>query len=237
MIHSFAVIDHCVDILQPIYVSCNVDYSSRVEEKRHFATGWQETYINWTLDADPSFTYRSELGEGVSYWGEYASYYGAGYVATLGNTVEEANEMVAHLKNNSWFDRYTRGLVMEVNLYNGFVNQFSMVSILLEFPSHGGPLPHTEIRTVSLYRYFGNWGVLALAAEVVCILFVIALIIRMGVKLGSMKCGYFKNFWHRLELFKILLVLSAFVFYFLRIFFVKYTVEKLMNNRGKTTSS
>lgn len=43
-----------------------------------------------------------------------------------------------------WVDKYTRAVVLEMNVYNANVNLFSMVTIIVEFPSFGSSLVSYE---------------------------------------------------------------------------------------------
>lgn len=75
-----------------------------------------------------SFVYYSESDlDGSSYWGNIATYSGAGYIANLAHTKEISKEIVQRLKDNLWIDRGTRVIFLDFTVYNANINLFQVV--------------------------------------------------------------------------------------------------------------
>ena len=139
-------------------------------------------------DRDPAYEYRRDLDSETQYWGWLTTYFGGGYIANLGSTQDKAFEALDKLKADSWFDRYTRALMVEFNIYNAHSNLFTKISMMFEIPSYGAALTRTEIRSVKMYRYFGNWGVFALATEIILILLFFFLLFKMFYNIYKQGC-------------------------------------------------
>ena len=84
-----------------------------------------------------------------------------------------------------------------------------------------------------IYEYFGAYGVLALASQIVVIIFVIVFTIRMFILIIRGKKEYFQSFWNYLEIFKLSFAWVAIGFFIYRVMVIQTTVEKMKNNPGK----
>ena len=129
--------------------------------------------------------------------------------------------------------RYTRALTVEMNIYNGNTNMFSLLSILLEFPSLGNVIIRHEVKTFTLYRYFGTYGPLNLAVEAVFALCVIFLFVRLVVCLVSTKMDHLKSLWSWIEVLKVAFAISAVVVYCKKTSVIMHTIEELKRSKGK----
>ncbi len=108
-----------------------------------------------------------------------------------------------------------------------------MVTVLVEFPTVGyGVYSHT-IETVQLYRYGGAGGVVALLVEIACIIFIIIMAILEIRKMIKQRASYFHSIFNMTQVFIVLLFIVAFVMYIYRSLWTIWTVEEMMNNRGK----
>ena len=65
--------------------------------------------------------------EGYDYWGQLATYSGAGSVETLGLVKDETKAKIRELKESIWIRRGTRYISLDFTLYNANVNLFCVV--------------------------------------------------------------------------------------------------------------
>ena len=87
------------------------------------------------------------------FWGELDWYSGGGYVAELGQTLAEAREVVAELREGGWLDRNTRVVFIEFLLYNPNLNLFGVSESIVEWPQIGG-------RFVLMIWNFTRWNLI-----------------------------------------------------------------------------
>ena len=96
--------------------------------------------------------YQSQAGlDGSKHSGVISNYDGGGYAQKLGANLQESAAIIAELKNNSWLDRATRALFVDLTLYNANINAFCVVrySVL--------PVVHVVCyRTEIQFRYIKN---------------------------------------------------------------------------------
>lgn len=118
-------------------------------------------------------------------------------------------------------------------MYNGNSNLFSLMSILLEFPSVGNTIIRHEVHTVTLYRFFGAFGPFRLAVEVIFIICVLVLLVKLVISLIMKKMEYLKNGWHYIEITKVFTGVMAIGYYISRTVLIMFTVEDLKNYPGK----
>ena len=156
-------------------------------------------------------------------------------MANLGETKENALQVLRDLKTSHWIDIYTRAVFLEFNVYNANTGLFSLVTLLTEWLPSGGVFYYQSIETVFLYRYTGAGGLMAIFTECLCALITLIVLIREIVKLFQQRGSYFKNPWNILQLTVISLVIAAFSMYIYRTMWTIYSVEYMMNNLGKDT--
>ena len=154
-------------------------------------------------------------------------------MANLGETKENALQVLSDLKTSHWIDIYTRAVFLEFNVYNANTGLFSLVTLLTEWLPSGGVFYYQSIETVFLYRYTGAGGLMAIFTECLCALITLIVLIREIIELFQQRGSYFKNPWNILQLTVISLVIAAFAMYIYRTMWTIYSVEYMMNNLGK----
>ncbi len=142
--------------------------------------------------------------------------------------------MAAGLEGSDWLDYNTRAVFLEFNVWNANTNLFNMVTLLVEFSTSGYSAVSHTIETVRLYRYNGAGGAVALLSEIACIVFVTAMAVIEIRKMALRKALYFPSIYNITQLFIVLLFTVALVLYIYRSLWTIWTVEELMNSRGKT---
>ncbi|KAK7930536.1 hypothetical protein WMY93_006931 [Mugilogobius chulae] len=83
------------------------------------------------------YTTESDLNSS-SHWGQVSKYGGGGYYQDLSRTKGESSSQLQYLKQNTWLDRGTRAVFLDFSVYNGNINLFCIIRLLVEFPATGG---------------------------------------------------------------------------------------------------
>ena len=186
-------------------------------------------------DTDKAFIYSASREiNGNPFWANLATYDGGGYVATLGDTIEEAIARVERLRQTNWVDQYTRAVFMEFAILNANSNLFTMVTLVFEFPPIGSAWRYQSFETIKLYRYIGATGLVTLLLEIVCFLFFLTVIYRIIKR-------FIKEGWKLVvsligitQIFVMVAFVTAAALYTVRSFWTVSTLEEVMNNRGKS---
>ncbi len=79
----------------------------------------------------------------------------------------------------------------------------------MEFPATGGVVPSYSIRTVKLIRYVTTFDFFVLACEGIFCAFILYYLIEEILEFNKMRCAYFKNFWNIVDMFVIVVSLTA----------------------------
>lgn len=122
--------------------------------------------MNRCLDA---FRYRkhTELGTGVSQFGDFTFYEGGGYALELSTqSTENVMNLLMDLKALRWIDYGTRAIFHDFSFYNPALELFSIARLLVEFPGAGGAKGSVLISTVDLNLYNDHWERLVLVLDI-----------------------------------------------------------------------
>nr|XP_032805650.1 polycystic kidney disease 2-like 1 protein [Petromyzon marinus]XP_032805653.1 polycystic kidney disease 2-like 1 protein [Petromyzon marinus] len=193
---------------------CYAAYSEDAEDKASFgpATG---TPWKYSTSSDMN---------GSSHWGLLATYSGGGYYLDLTRSKSESAILLQDLFDKQWLDRGTRAILIDFSSYNGNINLFSVIRLLVEFPPTGGAVPSSQIYTVKLIRYVTGSDYFILACEAIFCCFILYYIVEEILELSIHKFAYFKSVWNCLDLLVIMLSVVAIIFNVYR----TVTVNKLL---------
>ncbi|XP_066535525.1 polycystin-2 isoform X2 [Hoplias malabaricus] len=176
------------DLKNEVY-DCYSTYSPANEDKAPFGLKNGTAWV---------YSEESTLGEG-SYWGEVATYRGGGYYQDLSRSKEESSSRLQELKENLWLDRGTRAVFLDFAVYNGNVNLFCIVRMLVEFPATGGTVTSWQFQTVRLVPYVSCWDYFVGTCEVIFILFVLYYVVEEVLEIRLHRLHYFKSLWNCLD--------------------------------------
>ena len=109
---------------------------------------------------------------------------------------------------------------------------YSLLTLSFEFPPSGGAFFYTSVDTVELYRYNAALGVVALVAEIICLIIIIVTIGQLVVLMIEQKWRFFIVATNIANCFIILFYFIALSFYIYRSVWTVKTVEEMMNNKG-----
>jgi polycystin 1L2 len=197
-----------------IIQTCAKEFSIFNDIKDDFGYSWLPTENNFSSlielynITDPyklksSFKYTSSLKlNSFGFFGKLFNYYGGGYLYKFEqmNSLDSIRQDLQTLKKLNWIDRQTRAVEIEFNLYNPNLNTFSYNSILFEILPTGNLVKLAKFNPLLIYSQDGGSSdQLALAFNIILILFVVFFMvkeIRSMIKLGR---EYFFKFWSYLE--------------------------------------
>lgn len=91
----------------------------------------------------------------------------------LGEFRADSEKIIDDLKNNKWIDDRTRAIIIDFTVYNGNVNLFNQIRLVMELPSTGGIINSWVVRTAKLLRYVNEFDFFIAAAEVFFALFIV----------------------------------------------------------------
>uniref|UniRef100_A0A8C2HKT8 Polycystin-2 n=1 Tax=Cyprinus carpio TaxID=7962 RepID=A0A8C2HKT8_CYPCA len=206
------------DLRDEVY-DCYSVYSPTNEDKSPFGpkngTAWR-------------YSEESRLGES-SYWGQVSTYSGGGYYQDLSRTREKSANQLQELKNNLWLDRGTRAVFLDFSVYNGNVNLFCIVRLLVEFPATGGAVTSWQFQTVRLIRYVSSWDYFVGMCEVAFCLFVLYYLVEEVLEIRLHRLRYFKSLWNCLD---VLIVAVAIIMNICRTSAVSHRLHFLLENHS-----
>ncbi|XP_072534568.1 polycystin-2 isoform X2 [Salminus brasiliensis] len=209
------------DLKDEVY-DCYSTYSPASEDKAPFG-----------LKNGTAWVYSEEnaLGES-SYWGEVATYRGGGYYQDLSRSREESTKQLQELKDNLWLDRGTRAVFLDFSVYNGNVNLFCIVRMLVEFPATGGAVTSWQFQTVRLVRYVSSWDYFVGTCEVVFCLFVLYYMVEEVLEIRLHRLRYFKSLWNCLDVVIVTLSAPAIIMNIYRTSAVSNRLRYLLENHS-----
>ena len=103
---------------------------------------------------------------GRSTSGNLADYPAGGYIADLGRSKKETDDILNYLFEHQWLDEYSRAVFVELTLFNTNANFFIYASLLAEFTAAGGSMVHKKVVTTRLDRYSSGFAVFIGACEI-----------------------------------------------------------------------
>ncbi|KAL7889436.1 hypothetical protein AOLI_G00016940 [Acnodon oligacanthus] len=209
------------DLKDEVY-DCYSTYSPASEDKAPFGLKNGTAWV---------YSEESSLGEG-SFSGEVDTYRGGGYYQDLSRTREESARQLRELKDNLWLDRGTRAVFLDFSVYNGNVNLFCIVRMLVEFPATGGAVTSWQFQTVRLVRYISSWDYFVGTCEVVFCLFVLYYMVEEVLEIHLHRLHYFKSLWNCLDVAIVTLSVPAIIMNIYRTSAVSNRLRHLLENHS-----
>jgi len=219
-----------IPFLTGLFDECNLPYDWDNEESGAFEPHWALMASNKsTEELEPTaWTYQTQWTlKGTPYWGQFATYWGGGYVADFGNDREKAENLTKLLDSQHWIDRYTRAIFAEFTIYNAQTNFFSVITLLSEILPTGGYYHSPKIQTLRLYRYVGPEMVFVMACEITYMTFLLYYLYKQVKKYRKGRKEYFRDAWNYPELLVLGFSLSAVGLYFARLAITKYSISNM----------
>ncbi|XP_061130484.1 polycystin-2 [Syngnathus typhle] len=167
---------------------------------------------------------------GSSHWGRVSKYGGGGYYQDLSRTRQESAVQLRFLKDHQWLDRGTRAVFLDFAVYNGNINIFCIIRLLLEFPATGGAVTSWQFQTVRLIRYVSSWDYFVGLCEVMFCLFILYYVVEEALEIRIHRLHYFRNPWNCLDVFIVTLSVVAIIMNIIRTTMVSHQLKSLLEN-------
>ncbi|KAI1887415.1 hypothetical protein AGOR_G00190060 [Albula goreensis] len=211
--------------------SCSVheDLQGEVQECYDMYTSSNEDSAPFGLKNGTAWMYTNERElNGSGYWGQISSYGGGGYYLDLSRSREETATQLHTLKDNLWLDRGTRAVFIDFSLYNGNINLFCIVRLVVEFPATGGTVTSWQFQTVRLIRYVSSWDYFIATCEIAFCLFILYYVVEEVLEIRIHRLHYFRNLWNCLDVLIVLLSIVAIIMNIHRTWSVSQQLQNLL---------
>ncbi|KAL1514223.1 hypothetical protein ABEB36_003513 [Hypothenemus hampei] len=207
-------------VMSYLNITCRPDFNV-LKEKGDFSRGWQpatdKSYITTERMASVWKYTDSKYTGSPSHFGEYATYPGGGYVASLGRHLKNSLINMKYLKKHKWLDLRTRALFIEFLSYNPNVNLFNGVTLIFEANSAGDIFRNFQIHTRKLLMIDQKQIYTKNLVSNGFLLIIVILMIRVVYKLKKKKKEYFRDIWSILDIFILILSISSIYLYYARL--------------------
>ncbi|XP_053477960.1 polycystin-2 isoform X2 [Ictalurus furcatus] len=201
---------------------CYGVYAAAYEDKKSFGLKNGTAWV---------YSEESSLGES-SYSGEVATYRGGGFYQDLSRTRDESGRQLQELKANLWLDRGTRAVFLDFSVYNGNINLFCIIRLLVEFPATGGAVTSWQFQTVRLVRYVSSWDHFVGMCEVIFCFFVLYYMVEEVLEIRLHRLRYFKSLWNCLDVLIVMLSVPAIIMNIYRTSAVSNGLKFLLENHS-----
>ncbi|CAF0799781.1 unnamed protein product [Brachionus calyciflorus] len=219
------------DQVKPIISNCIGEFNTKSENKSPFGKALMGIYENdttydaWVYSLDPQGT--------GGYSGLAGTYPPNGFMINLGLYKSESLEILEDLKMNKWIDEFTRAIIIDFTVYNGNVNLFNQLRLVIEFPPTGGMLNTWTVRTSKLLRYVSTFDYVVAACEGLFVLFIIYYTIEELMDLRLNKLKYFKDVYNVMDLFILGLSYTTIGFSIYRTIQVNNLLDELLTKKSE----
>ena len=232
-------------MIRKIITHCTDEYSIFNYDNNNYTLKWQTYFNKSSVETDPeydqvynAFKYQSALKQGTfPYSGIYTTYLGGGYIFDFfGGNVSQLQSYFSALQANNWVDRNTRGLILEMSLYNVNVKLFAYATMLFEVLPTGNWIQSVRVDPLNLSDVSQDVGSLKTLANIIYLGFIVFFMIRELNKLrkANPRIVYLKNFWNWVELAVIACSWASFSMYIYRMYAVSAMLKKLKTYTSST---
>ena len=221
---------------------CNPPYDVLHEDTRMYSQGWKGgTQMEETRTIKRSASGQlspwvyldpTESNSSMTYHGRIAFYPSGGYVAELGNTIEDTVAFAAHLKSYRWVDRYTRAVFIEGAVYNPNTNLIGVLEAVLEVTSANALLPRVNLKIFRLFADLNPSYAFYSACEFLffgVILYTLYTIIKGTY---TRKKDYFRDVDSWLDMVFFVVGIAIVVVYIIRESLLRHAISALKNDQG-----
>eukprot|EP00282_Hemiselmis_andersenii_P014144 CAMPEP_0114133990 /NCGR_PEP_ID=MMETSP0043_2-20121206/13919_1 /TAXON_ID=464988 /ORGANISM="Hemiselmis andersenii, Strain CCMP644" /LENGTH=637 /DNA_ID=CAMNT_0001227601 /DNA_START=37 /DNA_END=1947 /DNA_ORIENTATION=- len=168
----------------------------------------------------PKYEYsNAEENNEDSFSGRVAKYDGGGFVVLFQTDGSQESRdasvaKLAELRRDTWIDRQTRAIFIDMNLFNPVTNTLSIVRLLAELPAAGGVIPTLYMRHVGLGMMYLKYARNAtLAAEVAMLILLLGFAISELARMRRLGLSaYFHTMWGLFDFSTIVLYIVAYGF-------------------------
>lgn len=222
------------DLPKEVIPECHQIFLTRDnEDKRDYYQGWKEEATSHEQSAHESpWKYLSGQESDTDYtaWGRRHAFHGGGYITDISSERQTALGQLNSLRTYDWVDGLTRAVFLEFSTYNANVNILATLIFSVEFTSYGAALPHFDMYSFRLYRYYTPFQLIFLVCEVIFVVFVVQLINRVVNQMYRDRWIYFTSFWNYTDLLLLLFSLVIIALYSVRWTHLNKAIEAIRKN-------
>ncbi|XP_062589813.1 uncharacterized protein LOC134251420 [Saccostrea cucullata] len=227
-------------VVQDVVTRCTNDYDIETASTENFCPGWEKfnaSCFDENEITDYSFQYKSpEELKSFSYYGKYAYYGGGGYQMQLGPKQSLVIKHVNMLRSKTWIDGNTRAVFIDSNTFNANSRLFTHLKVVFEISEYGAITMTTISKSSNLYPYVYALDYVILCLQIVFVIIILTKMVLFGIKVFKLKRKCFVTFGMWITLAEILLALSAFVFFIIRIDKTIKAVDDINGSNGAFVS-
>ena len=234
-----------LSMFEDVIQNCSGNYEWSDEDKAGYENWWSKpsgnndlcnTESSGTLPSDHwCYTRLSGLIT-APYVGRLETYSGGGYSQDFGQNYEASLNLTKILQQHKWIDKYTRAVFVEFTLYNPNVNLFSITTLLFEVSSSGDFNPGTNLLSIRLYNYVGNFQIFVLICQLLFLGFLCVYTYNSAKGIFREKWRFFTKAWNFYEFILVVVSWLTFALYFVAIVFRKRILQEFREDPTKFTS-
>lgn len=218
---------------QKLIGNCIASYEDKYEDQSTFGLALQSGVSSSTSVSYEAWSYQKDSQNSGGYSGLTGNFPPHGFMITLGKYRTDSESILSELKSNRWIDLYTRAVIVDFTVYNGNVNLFNQIRLVMEFPPTGGVLNSWTVRTSKLLRYVSTFDFVVAAMEILFVLFTIYYTMEEIIDICYKRCKYFKDPYNLLDLFILALSYLCMALSLYRTIQVNILLDKLLTNNSK----
>ena len=223
--------------MKPDFAVCYGTYSEKNEDRTPLnKPGWipidNSTKLDELFRLCPKPWRYQKPGEtdSVPKWGQFSAYPGGGFVADLGYGREVSLSIIETLQKHGWLDRRSRAIILEFAAFNPSTNLLVVGTYFYEIQPSGHSAPLERLKIIAVYSRGTGSHEFRLVCVLVLIIFVLCYMGRIFYRVFKLRLGFFKSFWNWVEIFQVVVSVTAVVMNIIRSAKAVSTVRKLQEN-------
>lgn len=170
------------------------------------------------------------------YVGRLETYSGGGYNQYISKNCNASLNLTRELEVNQWIDKYTRAVFVEFSTYNPNVNLFSIVTLAFEISSSGDFNPGSNVLSIRLYDYVGNFQIFVLMCQLLFVGSICMYTYSSAKGILREKWQFFAKGWNFYEIVMVVVAWLAVAMYFIAMVFRKRILVEFREDPTKFTS-
>lgn len=228
-------------LMKDVIPECNPPYKESYEDTRMYRPGWRddiqiENSLGYKRSASGQlspwvYLDPTESNSSLTIYGRIAFYPAGGYVAELGNNVEESMALINYLKTTRWLDRYTRSVIIEGAIYNPNTNLIGVVETAVEVTSATAFVARVDFKIFRLFARLNSSYAFNSACEILFFVILLYTLYTIIKGIYSKKKDYFRQTISWLDMIFLVNGFAIFVVYIARETKLKSAVATLKNDQ------
>ncbi|XP_066283580.1 polycystin-2-like protein 2 [Branchiostoma lanceolatum] len=200
--------------MQNLFYECMAEYGEDTRDTGVFQKGWKRvTNMSEVESEAPGWSYRPSGYTIKPVFGAKTQYWGDGFSLDLGKSADEMRSILADLKTNRWLDKRTRAVILEEFVYNGNLDMFTSVTVVIEFTEMYGVFSHRHLHTFRLHQQPGTIGYIYVLLEIIYVIILLYSLWKEAKAARAAGLAYLKEPWNIFEIFNFILTFTVIALY------------------------